>query len=226
MRTAKRNIKLMLRSLDDLTKGHSRKFARKTKIKTRFHHSILLQLEIKKGTSFENKVHNLKLAAESINEVIIRPGEIFSFWKIVGNPDKGFKKSRSIINGELSEETGGGLCQVSGAIYFMSLKSGLQVLERYNHSIDIYTDETRYTPLGTDATVVYGYKDLRIKNNYDFQVRFSFDVQDDVLDLHLQSEEKIQERDLNFSIEKTEKEIISRIKDEDGNVYLSKYKNN
>ena len=224
MKLVKRNIKLMLRSLNDVRNGNAGKFARKKNLSASFPYTIALKLEIKKGTSFENKVHNLRLAAEKINEVIIHPGEIFSFWKAVGNPEKGFKKSRSIINGALSEETGGGLCQVSGAVYYMSLKSGLKILERYNHSIDIYTEETRYTPLGTDATVVYGYKDLRIENIYDFPVKFRFEIVGDDLELHLLSEQKIAEHALTFETEKRENELVSRIKDEKGNIYISKYK--
>ena len=113
-------------------------------------------------------MHNLKLAIQSIESVDILPREIFSFWKIVGNPSKrnGFIGSRSIINGQVTNSIGGGLCQLSGLVYYLSLKSGLEILERHNHSMDIYTEETRFTPLGSDATVVYGYKDLKIRNNF------------------------------------------------------------
>jgi vancomycin resistance protein VanW len=51
-----------------------------------------------------------------------------------------------------------------GILYYLSLQAGLKPLERYPHSTDIYTDETRFTPLGSDATVVYGYKDFRFVN--------------------------------------------------------------
>jgi hypothetical protein len=50
-------------------------------------------------------------------------------------------------------------------VYHIGIIAGLDIIERYNHSVDIYTDDTRFAPLGTDATVVYGYKDLRIRNN-------------------------------------------------------------
>ena len=53
---------------------------------------------------------------------------------------------------------------MSGLIYYVSLMAGLEVLERHPHSRDIYDDQTRYAPLGADATVAYGFKDLRVLN--------------------------------------------------------------
>jgi len=63
----------------------------------------------------------------------------------------------------LALDYGGGLCQLSGIIYHAVLEAGLEILERHPHSLDIYTATTRYTPLGSDAAVVYGHKDLRFK---------------------------------------------------------------
>ncbi len=33
-----------------------------------------------------NKVKNLQIALEKINGIVIQPGEIFSFWELVGKP--------------------------------------------------------------------------------------------------------------------------------------------
>ena len=60
----------------------------------------------------------------------------------------------------------------------MSLFAGLSIVERFNHFVDIYSDETRYSPLGMDATVVYPQKDLIIKNPYHFPLRFEFKITD------------------------------------------------
>ena len=81
----------------------------------------------------------------------------------------------------LQEEVGGGLCQVSGLIYFLALHGGMNILERHAHSLDIYTEEERFTPLGSDATVVFGYKDLRFMNPYDFPVSLNFLIPETVL---------------------------------------------
>ncbi len=73
--------------------------------------------------------------------------------------------SRNLVNGKIQFTYGGGICQVAGILYHLALMAGLDILERHSHSLDIYTEVERFTPLGADATVVYGYKDLRIRNN-------------------------------------------------------------
>jgi vancomycin resistance protein VanW len=175
-------------------------FAKVNNEKISFLNSISTIQEIKQGAFYENKVHNLKVASRKVESIIINPNQIFSFWKIVGSPSKknGFKIGRNIIKGKVSEEIGGGLCQLSSILYITSLKANLEILERYNHSVDIYKEDERFTPLGSDATVVYGYKDLRIKNNYAFPIQFSFLFEQDEINCELKSERKIEERTLDF----------------------------
>ena len=36
----------------------------------------------------ENKIKNLKIATSEMDGIVIKPGEIFSFWKIVGKTSK------------------------------------------------------------------------------------------------------------------------------------------
>jgi vancomycin resistance protein VanW len=88
-------------------------------------------------------------------------------------------EGRTLVQGKLQAEVGGGLCQLSGLVYYLALQGGLKVLERYPHSVDIYTDETRFTPLGSDATVVYGYKDLRVVNSLSQPICFNVRVEAD-----------------------------------------------
>ena len=95
-------------------------------------------------------------------------------------------------------ERGGGLCQASGIIYHLALIAGLQIIERYNHSKDLYTEETRFCPLGSDATVAYGYRDLRIKNNTDTLINFSLEVCDNHFTGYLFSKEPIQKHEIHF----------------------------
>lgn len=149
----------------------------------------------------ETKIHNLKKAIQSIEKVYVQPTEIFSFWKAVGNPNakNGFMKSRSLINGEIQSSVGGGLCQLSGLIYFLSLHTSLEILERHNHSVDIYNDTTRFTPLGSDATVSFGYKDVRIKNTSDAPFYFSFLIKENSLTIRLHSSKKIIPNLVSFS---------------------------
>jgi len=114
----------------------------------------------------------------------------------------------------IRDDFGGGICQVSGIMYHLSLLAGIEIIERHNHTVDIYTDETRFCPLGLDSTLVYGYKDLRIKNNFSFPIRFRFEVSKNTFNLSLLSIYKIEFRDLIFSslynIDKVEVRIFSK----------------
>ncbi|NLN06791.1 MAG: hypothetical protein GX167_04140 [Firmicutes bacterium] len=108
-----------------------------------------------------NRVHNIRLAAAALDKIIIYPGEEFSFNDAVGNTTaaKGYKTAPVIVDGELVDGLGGGVCQVSTTLYNAVLRANLQVLERRNHSL--YVD---YVPPGFDATVAYGSIDLRFAN--------------------------------------------------------------
>lgn len=186
--------------MHDLKHHSPNDFATKKKSKSDFAFTISTTQEIKKNYLYENKLHNIQLASNRIESVVIEPNQIFSFWKCVKTPNQKnkYKVGRNIVNGQVSEEIGGGLCQVSGIIYQTSLKSGLTILERHNHSVDIYKEEERFAPIGSDATVVYGYKDLRIKNNQIFPVKFTFSINENSLACCLASEELIQERKIEF----------------------------
>jgi vancomycin resistance protein VanW len=128
----------------------------------------------------ENKKHNLRIAISTFQDLLINPKEIFSFWHCVGNPTEtsGYKKGINIVKGVLDFDIGGGLCQLSGLLYHLALAAGLGIVERHPHSADLYTDETRYTPLGADATTAYGYKDLRLKNSLDVPLCFRIRVEE------------------------------------------------
>lgn len=151
------------------------------------------------SATLQQKRHNLKLAAQRIAHHTIAPGEVFSFWRAVGNPNgDDFESSRSIVAGKLQIERGGGLCQASGIIYHLSLIAGLEVVERHSHSVDLYTEETRFCPLGSDATVFYGYKDLRLRNNSCQSIRFELEVGETEFVGRLLSETPIPQRPLTF----------------------------
>ncbi len=220
-------IKFKIIFINDLINGNLFKFATNRQTNFRYNSTIAIKQEIKPSETFENKIFNLLKASKKINEYEIMPGELFSFWKIVGNPNYEFKKGRTLLNGKIKEEIGGGICQVSGIVYYVSLIAGLQIIERYNHSVDIYTDETRFSPLGLDATVVYGYKDLRIKNNYNFPIKFEIQVLKNQIKIELLSTNEIKENKLFFEKELLEEEIIVKIKNENNElVNISKYKKN
>jgi vancomycin resistance protein VanW len=123
----------------------------------------------------ENKINNLKLAASKIDGIIIRPGEIFSFWALVGKTTrrKGYIEGMQLSRGEVKTGVGGGICQLANLLYWMALHTPLEIAERHHHSFDPFPDEGRVLPFGSGASVFYNYIDLRFKNpaNHSFQIR-------------------------------------------------------
>ncbi len=107
--------------------------------------------------------HNILLASEAINNHVVFPGETFSFNKVVGKRtrEKGYKRAPVIVKGELSEDIGGGICQISSTLYNAVDKAGLTITERYSHS-----KRVGYVPSGRDATVSWYGPDFRFTNKY------------------------------------------------------------
>lgn len=122
-----------------------------------------------------NKIHNLKLAIKNLDGLILKPGEVFSYWLLIGNPTKSKKYLPGMIlhQGGFKSGVGGGLCQLSNLIYWMTLHSPLTVIERWRHSYDVFPDVHRTQPFGSGATCSYPNIDLQIKNGTDktFQLR-------------------------------------------------------
>lgn len=193
-------FQLSKRYIRDVCKGYIFQFAQQNPISISFPHQLRKTQVFKNKAGLVAKRHNLKLAAAHIANIQINTGEIFSFWQVVGQASikNGFKTGRTIINGQLSTSVGGGLCQLSGLIYFISLEAQLEIIERHAHSLDLYDETTRYTPLGSDATVAYGYKDLRIRNNFDFPIQFLFEIKEAEISIVLVSEQQIFKKKVAF----------------------------
>ena len=113
-----------------------------------------------------NKINNLKIATKQLNKIIIKPGETFSYWRLIGNPTKrkGYVDGMILHYGKVTTGIGGGLCQLSNLLYWMTLHTPLTVTERYRHSYDVFPDSNRTQPFGSGATCSYNYLDLQIKN--------------------------------------------------------------
>lgn len=117
----------------------------------------------------ENKVVNLRLAAAKLNGLLLRPGETFSYWKTIGKPTrkKGYRDGMVLFLGRIGSDVGGGLCQLSNLIFWMTLHTPLTVVERYRHSHDVFPDANRTQPFGSGATCAYPHRDLVIRNDTD-----------------------------------------------------------
>ncbi len=123
----------------------------------------------------ENKITNLKIACPTIDGILIKPRETFSFWRCVGEAtaEKGYAEGMQLSRGEVVRGVGGGLCQLANLLYWMALHSPLEVRERHHHSFDPFPDENRTLPFGSGAGVFYNYIDLRFYNTTDrtFQIK-------------------------------------------------------
>ena len=118
------------------------------------------------STSFNDSTSrgsNIHVAGESTSDVLLMPGETFSYNKKTGarNWVNGYQSAPIIVGGKVVNGEGGGVCQVSTTIYNAALLSGLTIDEVHNHSLP-----SRYAPRGRDATVSYGYTDLKFTNPY------------------------------------------------------------
>ena len=125
-----------------------------------------------KGDEMEwqkNKVINLKLAVAKLDGLILHPGETFSYWKLIGKPTyrKGYREGMVLFLGRIGGDIGGGLCQLSNLIFWMTLHTPLTVIERYRHSHDVFPDSNRTQPFGSGATCAYPHRDLMIRNDTD-----------------------------------------------------------
>lgn len=114
-----------------------------------------------------NKIKNLKLAVQRLNGITIHPGEVFSYWKLIGKPTKrkGYVAGMILQNGGFAAATGGGLCQLSNLIFWMTIHTPLSVIERHRHGYDVFPDSNRTQPFGSGATCFYPYGDLMIRND-------------------------------------------------------------
>lgn len=114
----------------------------------------------------ENKVINLNIAIAALSGTTISPGEVFSYWKGIGRPTKrkGYVNGMILHYGKVTSGIGGGLCQLSNLIYWITLHSPLTVTERHRHSYDVFPDSRRDQPFGSGATCSYNYLDLQITN--------------------------------------------------------------
>ncbi len=117
----------------------------------------------------ENKRTNLEIAINKIDNILIRPGETFSIWKLVGRPtkSKGYLDGLVLKQGKISKDTGGGLCQLGNLLFWICAHSPLTITERYRHGFDVFPDVNRKVPFGAGATLSYNYIDLQVTNETD-----------------------------------------------------------
>lgn len=116
-----------------------------------------------------NKIVNLKIAVKRLNGVVVHPGQVFSYWRLIGRPSRrrGYVDGMVLNGGRVESGVGGGLCQLSNLIFWMTLHTPLTVVERHRHGYDVFPDSDRTQPFGSGATCYYPHGDLMIRNDTD-----------------------------------------------------------
>lgn len=130
-----------------------------------------------------NKKRNLELAVKRLNGLVVRRGQVFSFWEIVGKPNQrlGYENGLLLADGRMTEGVGGGLCQLSNLLFWMFVHCDVEIIERHHHGYDVFPDSGRVLPFGSGATVMFNYVDLKIKNIGDGDLQLELWVDDKFL---------------------------------------------
>ena len=120
------------------------------------------------ASSNYNRSTNISLAASAVNGTVLMPGETFSYNGTLGQRTtaKGYREAGAYVNGQVSTEVGGGICQVSSTLYNAALLCNLEIVARTNHSF-----EPSYVPAGQDATVSWKSPDFQFKNNREYPIK-------------------------------------------------------
>jgi hypothetical protein len=108
------------------------------------------------------KVQNLRRATAALDGVVVSVGAVFSFWKQIGRASRrrGFVTGRMLQQGCLVPAAGGGLCQLSNALYDAALQAECEIVERHAHSRAVAGSAAAG---GRDATVAWNYVDLQFR---------------------------------------------------------------
>lgn len=110
---------------------------------------------------------NIQTASRKVNGYRLAADAVFSFNQVVGHATlaEGYQRAPVIANGQLREDAGGGICQLSTNLYQVALRAGFKIIERHSHSLPV-----GYVPVGMDAAIAYGQRDLQFQNPYAFPV--------------------------------------------------------
>jgi vancomycin resistance protein YoaR len=117
--------------------------------------------------SSSSRLINIRAGAKRFNNTLIKPGETFSFGKILGavGPETGYVPELVILADHEEKQYGGGLCQVASTAYRAALLAGLPITERHNHSFAVSFYTAPYGVPGVDATIYYPQVDLKFVND-------------------------------------------------------------
>lgn len=126
-------------------------------------------------TKNENRTHNLRLACEALNGLVLKPGDTFSFNNTLGERTtaKGYKTAPAQAGYNVVDQIGGGIAQGSSTLYYCALMADLEILARINHDHPV-----NFIPYGFDANISWGGADLKFKNTTNFPIKIEAEVAD------------------------------------------------
>ncbi len=128
------------------------------------------------SSSSKSRINNIVKAMSFINGTCLKPGETFSFNDTVGERTaaRGFKMAGAYSGGDVTQDIGGGICQVSTTLFNAAVKADMEIVERHNHSLTVH-----YVDKGKDATVDWGHQDFKFKNKSDDNIYICCYLTDD-----------------------------------------------
>lgn len=162
--------------------------------------NVLGSFSTRYDASNKNRATNIELAAKAIDGKILLPGEKFSFNSVVGptTAGKGYLLAGAYSAGELVENYGGGICQVSSTLYNVALYANLEIVERYNHSSVV-----SYVDPGRDATISYGAKDFKFSNPRKYAIKINIKATNGILETEIRGIAEDKEYEIEIVSEKT-----------------------
>lgn len=166
------------------------------KIGTEAFPDLLSTFQTNYNAANTNRSTNLKLASNSINGVVVMPGETFSYNKTLGprTAAAGYKLASIYSGGEEVDGLGGGICQISSVLYNVVLLANLEIVERHHHQF-----LPLYITAGRDATVVYGALDFQFKNTRNYPIKIISSVNNGIAKMNLYGLKEDNEYEVTFN---------------------------
>jgi vancomycin resistance protein YoaR len=164
------------------------------------------------SSSNANRNFNMLLASDSINGIIIKPGETFSYNDVIlshRTAQRDYLAAGVISDGKIVNAIGGGICQISSTLYNAALYSGMTITTRRNHSLKV-----GYLPVGRDATASWGSIDFCFRNDLDKPVKIESVMANGVIKIRFLSPGNPNIGDIKIDVTQS-----------DGTYYLKRYVN-
>ena len=139
------------------------------------------------STENTSRAGNIARAAELLDGLTIEPGEVFSCSTAIGpiTEENGYFPAGTYVQGKVEDGIGGGVCQISTTLYNAALYAKLTIVERAPHSMAV-----TYVDPGRDAAIAGNYKDLKLRNDYDYPVEIAARASDGELTISIHTAEE------------------------------------